>query len=87
MIVHVDPCTEGSIEIIEAHGILGTDLGFKSVLGGLEQPLNETAWGRVSGGPVAKSDVEPVAGGFEAGCMIDLGVIEVELGGGSPTRT
>ena len=66
MIVHVDPCTEGSIEIIEAHGILGPDLGFKSVLGSAKEPLYESTRGRIIGRAMAKSDVESIARGPEA---------------------
>jgi len=83
VVVDADPGAEGAIEVLQAHGVLGAHLGFKPVLDGPEQTFDESARGRISRRPVAKPDMEPVAGGFETVGMVDFGVVEVELQGRS----
>jgi hypothetical protein len=78
VVVDVDPCAEGAVEDLEGDSVLGAHLGFKAVLDGPEQPLDQPARGGISRRPVTKADMEPVAGGLETIGMVDLGVVEIE---------
>ena len=81
VIADVQPGGEGTVEFFQREDVAGSDFRFELTLGGLEEPLNESAGRRVAWGTVAKSDLELITGSSESFGIEDLRVVQIELEG------
>jgi len=88
VVAHLEPGREGAVELVQGEDIAGSHLRLELTLRGSEEALDEAARWRVPFGTVAEPDVQGVAGALERAGVVDLGVVDVELGGsavGGPT--
>lgn len=70
VISRLEPGREHLVQLVEGEDVAGTDFGFQLALAGLKEPLDQTAGGRISWGPVKELDIQLSAGQLEGIGMI-----------------